>query len=68
MWNLKYCNNINIIPNRTKEEIIPKAVIKKLILMLFWSVEKTDINFIDRTGNTHGMAFKIKPASNDTNI
>mgnify|MGYP007000090986 CR=1 len=47
---LKYCNIINIIPNSKKEVIIPKAVVIKLTLVLFFSDERTDINFIERTG------------------
>ena len=56
---LKYCKNINIIPNNTKEDIIPKAVVIKLTLALYLSDDKTDINFIERIGNTQGITFKI---------
>jgi len=65
---LKYCNNKNIKPKRTKKVIIPKAVVIKLTLVLCFSDEKTDINFIESTGNTQGITFKIKPAINDINI
>ena len=67
MRHLKCCKNKNINPNRAKEVIIPKAVVIKLTLVLYLSDEKTDINFIERTGNTHGITFKIKPAINDIN-
>ena len=65
---LKYCKNKKISPKRTKEVIIPRAVVIKLTLVLCFSDEKTDINFIERTGNTQGITFKIKPAINDINI
>jgi hypothetical protein len=65
---LKYCKNKNINPKRTKEVIIPRAVVIKLTLVLCFSDEKTDINFIERTGNTQGITFKIKPAISDINI
>ena len=51
---LKYCKNKNINPKRTKEVIIPRAVVIKLTLVLCFSDEKTDINFIERTENTQG--------------
>ena len=35
------------------------------LLGLFFFDEKTDINFIERTGNTQGITFKIRPAIND---
>ena len=52
---------------------IPKmhlARVKACVLegLLFFSDERTDINFIERTGNTQGITFKIKPAINDINI
>ena len=65
---LKYCKNKNINPKSTKEVIIPRAVVIKLTLVLCFSDEKTDINFIERTGNTQGITFKIKPAINEINI
>ena len=68
METLKYCNNKKIKPNNTKEDIIPKAVVTKLTLALCSLDEKTDINFIERTGNTQGITFKIKPANKDINI
>jgi hypothetical protein len=65
---LKYCKNKNINPKRKKEVIIPRAVVIKLTLVLCFSDEKTDISFIESTGNTQGITFKIKPAINDINI
>ena len=65
---LKYCKNKNINTKRKKEVIITRAVVIKLILVLCFSDEKTDINFIERTGNTQGITFKIKPAISDINI
>jgi len=34
---LKYCNKKNINPKRTKEAIIPRAVVIKLNLVLYFS-------------------------------
>ena len=65
---LKYCKNKNINPKKTKEVTIPRAVVIKLTLVLCFSDEKTDINFIESTGNTQGITFKIKPAISDINI
>ena len=53
-----------------KDEIIPTEVIIKLFRMddvdsvLF----KTDKSFMDNTGNTQGITFRIKPAIKDINI
>ena len=58
---------IKIIESKTKEVIIPSAVIKKLLLIELYDLVslffKTDMNFSDITGKTQGMTFKINPPS-----
>ena len=54
-------------PSNKKEKIIPKEVIIKLNLTSLLSVFRTDRSFIERTGNTHGIKFKIRPPTIDTN-
>ena len=55
-------------PNREKDVIIPAEVIKKPLLIANFSLEffKTDKSFIDSTGSTQGITFKIKPPTNAT--
>ena len=54
--------------NKINENMIPVAVYKKLSLMLCDWLFKTDSNFIERTGKTHGIKFKIKPPRIDIRI
>ena len=59
-----YSNELTSI-SKTNEKIMPDAVFKKLLRVFLTSLFKTDINLIDKTGNTHGITFKIKPPKND---
>ena len=57
-------DNVGIeIKMKTLDEIIPKEVIKKLFPICDLLLEdlRTDKILIDRTGNTHGIKFKIIP-------
>ena len=47
--------------NEKNENIIPIAVYIKLILILEESLFITDSNFIDKTGKTQGIKFRINP-------
>ena len=46
--------------NIKNEDTIPKAVYMKLSLKFVVWLFKTDNSFIDKTGKTHGIKFKIK--------
>ena len=54
---------IRIRAKVANDEIIPKEVIKKLFPTFNLLLEdfRTDKIFIDKTGNTHGIKFKIIP-------
>ena len=70
-WNcIPHATEIPICLSKTKntaniknEDTIPKAVYMKLSLKFVVWLFKTDNSFIDKTGKTHGIKFKIKPPS-----
>ena len=55
-------------PNIINDVIIPIAVTTKLFRIFLVSVFKTDNNFIDITGKTHGIKLRIKPPTNAVSI
>ena len=52
-------------PNNKNELIIPSEVKIKLFLISFLSVLRTDKSLIDKTGNTHGIKFNIRPPTKE---
>ena len=56
------CRKIKNTTEINKNDVtIPKAVIKKLILVSLLLLCKTLSNLIDNIGNTQGMIFNISP-------